>query len=159
MENITHNKKKYKLIDMNSQFTLRQQKEARKFLVELINQLKSNNAVADYPSLLKKFNKAKLTEKEQAEKSKIEANFNMEILKNIADLDYEVQVLSLLYLEENEKVFNLDKYKQRLIDFESLEWNDSYGDVIKDFFSLKLPSLMKNFLTSFQAISQVNKIA
>lgn len=157
---IKHNKKEYKLIDLKTEFTLRQQKIARGFLVDIITSMQSDKELANFTEMFQKFSgKEKLSKKEETEITRLNMLFGAKMLDLVSSIDYEAKILALVFIEKNEKLFNVETYERRLVEFETLLWDDNFNEVISDFFTLKIPSLMKSFLTSFKAISQLKGIA
>lgn len=147
-----HNNKEYKLTDLNTGFTLRQQKVARKFLINILMSLQNNDAIFELQKKLEKIDK-----KDKTEVSKIDSEYIRIMLESISNIDFELNILALLYVPKGEK-FSEEIYKQNLIDFEDLVWNEELEAVVNDFFTSKLPSLMKSSLTSLKAIRGINQI-
>lgn len=155
---IKFNKKTYKLTDLETEFTLKQQKEARKFLMDIIMSLQSDTSLIDLQSKLQELNNNKEDKNYKNEIAKIDNQYLKIMLNAIANIDYETKVLALLFVEKGKK-FDVDEYNKRIEDFDNLPYKEEFDEVISNFFTLKIPSLMKSSLTSLKGIRQINQIA
>lgn len=156
MNTIKFDNVEYKVTDLDTEFTLRQQKVARKFLLESIIDLQENEQVKKLQSDTAALNKD--SENYNLELNKLNAKYTIVILDQIANLDYEAKVLALLLIPKNEK-FNVESYEKRVELFEDLPITKELQDLINDFFTSKLPSILKSSLTSLKAVKEIKGIA
>lgn len=132
--------KKYKLVDFERKFTIKQMSIAKEIVADMLTAI-----FKAAPSV------------ENAEVQNLGSIPIGEMLQAVTSSDLLLRMLALIYLEESEEIFNGEKYKQRLIDFESLEYDEGLEKAIIDFFTLKLQYIMESFQTSFQLIAALNK--
>lgn len=156
MNTIKFDNVEYKVTDLNTEFTLRQQKVARKFLLESIIDLQENEQVKKLQTETESLNKD--ADNYNNELNKLNAKYSIVILDQIANLDYDAKVLALLLIPKDEK-FNVESYEKRVELFEDLPITKELEGLINDFFTSKLQSILKSSLTSLKAIKAIKGIA
>lgn len=148
---------KYRKTDWDNEFTVRQDMIA----MDLVKEIYSNFFTSydeNTVKLQEEMTKAKGASKEEMmNDSKLQSLAVQEAIKTLNSDNmnrWEPRIIALFYIPETEKLFNIDTFAAREIEFMDLPRSTraKLKGLLDDFFYIKVPSIAADFLSSMGAM-------
>lgn len=154
---ITFNGKSYRLVDLENEWTLKQKSLAAPIV---------NKILPAY------FGKASFDDLKQAEEgetipyttpdgatiqiSKSLFESMKRLVLDLNDVEFEAELLALLYIDEDEERFDKSTYESRIEEFENVpdKYADNLREAIQSFFDSKLPSMLRDSRIYFESLTK-----
>lgn len=126
----------YRLVDFNNEYDFEQEQISKPLIARMFREIFLNNKDND-----------------------TEQNIMISIAANSLELDFDTELAALIWLEKNEDEFNKETYIERIEKFKKLRGEALHIAKlgIKDFFSLKVPSLINDSQTILGSLNKVGQ--